>query len=81
MKRNVLLSVLVTILAIITLSACSGLKNKPAHAISFDENTIHHEIQGTGDQTILFIHGWSNTMHVWDAQVAEFSKKILGRHC
>jgi|SRR5689334_714001 len=35
---------------------------------------IHYEVQGKGEPTLVFIHCWSCNRHLWDNQVAEFSK-------
>jgi pimeloyl-ACP methyl ester carboxylesterase len=35
---------------------------------------IHYAVQGKGDPALVFIHCWSCDRHLWDSQVAEFSK-------
>jgi len=35
---------------------------------------IHYEVQGKGEPTLVFVHCWSCNRHLWDNQVAEFSK-------
>jgi len=35
---------------------------------------IHYEVQGKGEPALVFIHCWSCDRHLWDNQVAEFSK-------
>ena len=35
---------------------------------------IHYDVQGKGEPTLVFIHCWSCNRHLWDNQVAEFSK-------
>jgi pimeloyl-ACP methyl ester carboxylesterase len=35
---------------------------------------IHYAVQGKGEPTLVFIHCWSCNRHLWDNQVAEFSK-------
>lgn len=35
---------------------------------------IHYEVQGKGEPALVFIHCWSCNRHLWDDQVAEFSK-------
>ena len=35
---------------------------------------IHYEVQGKGEPTLVFIHCWGCNRHLWDNQVAEFSK-------
>ena len=36
---------------------------------------IHYAVEGKGEPTLVFIHCWSCNRHLWDNQVAEFSKK------
>lgn len=35
---------------------------------------IHYDVQGKGEPTLVFVHCWSCNRHLWDNQVAEFSK-------
>jgi pimeloyl-ACP methyl ester carboxylesterase len=35
---------------------------------------IYYEVQGKGEPALVFIHCWSCNRHLWDNQVAEFSK-------
>jgi len=35
---------------------------------------IHYAVQGKGEPTLVFIHCWGCNRHLWDNQVAEFSK-------
>ncbi len=35
---------------------------------------IHYAVQGKGEPALVFIHCWSCNRHLWDNQVAEFSK-------
>jgi len=35
---------------------------------------IHYEVQGKGEPALVFVHCWSCNRHLWDNQVAEFSK-------
>jgi pimeloyl-ACP methyl ester carboxylesterase len=44
-----------------------------AQITTFDGNNIYTETHGSGDTTLLFIHGWNLTHEFWDDQVAEFS--------
>jgi pimeloyl-ACP methyl ester carboxylesterase len=39
-----------------------------------DGVAIHYAVQGKGEPTLVFIHCWSCNRHLWDNQVAEFSK-------
>jgi len=38
---------------------------------------IHYAVQGKGEPALVFIHCWSCNRHLWDNQVAEFSKTHL----
>ena len=42
---------------------------------SADGTPISYEIFGTGDPTLVFVHGWSCDSRYWRAQVPVFSKK------
>jgi sigma-B regulation protein RsbQ len=35
---------------------------------------IHYAVQGKGEPALVFIHCWACNRHLWDNQVAEFSK-------
>ena len=41
---------------------------------SSDGVPIHYAVQGKGEPALVFIHCWSCNRHLWDNQVAEFSK-------
>ena len=41
---------------------------------SSDGVPIHYTVQGEGDTALVFIHCWACDRHLWDNQVAEFSK-------
>jgi pimeloyl-ACP methyl ester carboxylesterase len=78
MRFLVKLSVIPWLLSFFLIGACSTLKPQPANEIQneiqSDGNLIHYEVQGSSDQTLLFIHGWSNNLHVWDEQIKVFSE-------
>jgi len=44
-------------------------------AYSKDRTPISYEIFGTGEPTLVFVHGWSCDARYWRAQVPVFSKK------
>lgn len=53
-----------------------GCKNEPENvAMSSDGVKISFNVVGKGSPALVFIHGWSNTRIIWDAQVSHFSKK------
>lgn len=47
----------------------------PHVAISKDGTPISYEVFGTGEPTLVFVHGWSCDSRYWRAQVPVFSKK------
>jgi len=47
----------------------------PHIAFSKDGTPISYEIFGVGEQTLVFVHGWSCDARYWRAQVPVFSKK------
>ena len=47
----------------------------PRMASSKDGTPISHEIFGSGEPTLVFVHGWSCDARYWRAQVPEFSRK------
>jgi len=38
------------------------------HTLTVDGTEVH--IDGQGDETLVMLHGWPDTWHLWDAQVA-----------
>lgn len=42
---------------------------------SFDGETISYNVYGSGDITLLFVHGWSCDSRYWREQVPYFAKK------
>lgn len=47
---------------------------KTAVVPASDGVPIHYAVQGKGEPTLVFIHCWGCNRHLWDNQVAEFSK-------
>ena len=47
----------------------------PHMASSKDGTLISHEIFGSGEPTLVFVHGWSCDGRYWRAQIPVFSKK------
>ncbi len=47
----------------------------PHVAVSKDGTPISYEVYGTGDPTLIFVHGWSCDSRYWREQVPEFSKR------
>ncbi len=73
MKRKILCLVGCIISLVVIIYGCT---NEPDNAaISSDGVKISFDIQGEGEPTLVFIHGWSNNRSIWDTQVAHFSQK------
>lgn len=47
----------------------------PQVAISKDGTPISYEVHGSGEPTLVFVHGWSCDSRYWRFQVDEFAKK------
>jgi hypothetical protein len=47
----------------------------PHVVVSRDGNSISYEAYGTGEPTLVFVHGWSCDARYWRAQLSYFSKK------
>ena len=47
----------------------------PAVALSKDGTSISYKIYGSGETTLVFVHGWSCDSRYWQKQVPVFSKK------
>ncbi len=68
--KNYLL--LITILGIALFISCNTEPDNTA--ISSDGVKIKFDVQGEGEPTLVFVHGWSNHKGFWDAQVSHFSE-------
>jgi pimeloyl-ACP methyl ester carboxylesterase len=47
----------------------------PYVAFSKDGTPVSHEVHGSGEPTLVFVHGWSCDARYWRQQVPYFSKK------
>jgi len=62
--------------SIVILFIINGYLNKPITTIdSFDGVRISFDNEGKGEPAIIFVHGWSNTRNIWEAQISHFSEK------
>lgn len=52
----------------------SLLAATPAAAASVDDLEIHSTVQGRGDKTIVFVHGWTCDASSWAGQVPAFAE-------
>ncbi|MBB1466340.1 alpha/beta hydrolase [Vibrio sp. SG41-7] len=72
MKRLILN---ITLLIFMTLSSVSAMahdsKVNYGIAISHDGEQIAYSESGSGDTTLIFIHGWSLDSRLWQNQVSE----------
>lgn len=50
-------------------------ENWPSVAISQDGTPISYEVYGSGETTLVFVHGWSCDSRYWQKQLPVFSKK------
>ncbi|MDO9566696.1 MAG: alpha/beta hydrolase [Candidatus Desulfaltia sp.] len=62
-------------LLILTVGTVPAQTNWPHFATSKDGVLISYEVYGSGDPTLIFVHGWSCDARYWRAQVPVFSKK------
>ena len=57
-----------------TIAICLSLA-APLSAATVDGLEIHSSSAGTGEATVIFIHGWTCDSSSWTAQVPAFAKK------
>ena len=57
-----------------TLAICLSLA-APLSAATVDGLSIHSSTSGTGNATVIFIHGWTCDSSSWTSQVPAFAKK------
>jgi pimeloyl-ACP methyl ester carboxylesterase len=76
MHKFELLAILLAVTAIFTVS-CSPKKpyGKICCVQSFDGETITYNVYGSGDVTLVFVHGWSCDSRYWREQVPIFAKE------
>ena len=63
------------VLLILAVGVTQAQTEWPHVVLSKDGTSISYEISGTGEPTLLFVHGWSCDARYWRAQVPHFSKK------
>jgi len=49
--------------------------NLPHVVLSADNTPISYEVYGTGEPTLVFVHGWSCDSRYWRMQIDHFAKK------
>ncbi len=62
------------VLVLMATTGCRITGKPTSKTITADRNSIHFEVHGTGNPSLVLIHGWSNNLHFWDGQIAELSK-------
>ncbi len=64
---------LLLLLAMALPAAASG--NLPQVVLSRDNTPISYEVYGSGEPTLVFVHGWSGDSRYWRYQIDLFAKK------
>ena len=74
--KNMLKFLLITLLSLSVLVGCANENSYVKHdvAISSDSERIAYSAYGTGETSLIFIHGWSCDSRYWQKQLSEFSK-------
>lgn len=62
-------------LLVLALGALQAQAAWPHVVISRDGTPISYEIHGSGDPTLVFVHGWSCDSRYWRAQIPHFAGK------
>jgi len=64
------------LLVVVTSTACTDKDKKPSHpVVTNDAVNIVYTDTGTGDTTLLFVHGWAINKEYWNDQVSFFSDR------
>ena len=63
------------ILLATTFLSCDQQPESPSSALSSDGVPIHYEVHGSGEPTVVFVHGMSCDRTYWDEQVPYFSER------
>jgi pimeloyl-ACP methyl ester carboxylesterase len=71
--RNILIAIIYVISIILVGIDCKSEPNNIA--TSTDGVKISFSQQGSGETSIVFVHGWSNNKSIWDDQMSHFSEK------
>jgi pimeloyl-ACP methyl ester carboxylesterase len=67
-------------LAVVVVFACASRAAEPridgkSHYANFGSNKVHYVTTGTGDKTLVFIHGWSGNGNLWNEQAPAVASK------
>ncbi|MHC4951335.1 MAG: alpha/beta fold hydrolase [Planctomycetota bacterium] len=67
------LQLLSALLCISLLPGCGGKNSAPqSHYADYNGHKVHYQVEGSGDKTIVFIHGWSCDTEFWKYQTPAF---------
>ncbi|MCD6249295.1 MAG: alpha/beta hydrolase [candidate division Zixibacteria bacterium] len=81
-NKSVIGIILLVVILVVALSACVQKVEKPAviesavvvdSVASEDGVMIYYDVQGEGDRTLVFVHGWSCDRSYWDGQVSNLA--------
>lgn len=56
--------------------APAEIKSGQSHSAQLDGNKIHYTVYGSGEPTVVFIHGWACDETVWSGQSASLGDKM-----
>jgi pimeloyl-ACP methyl ester carboxylesterase len=60
---------------LLTFGAVHAQAQAPLVVPSRDGTPISYEVHGSGEPTLIFVHGWSCNARYWDGQVPHFAKQ------
>src|SRR3972149_3135128 len=68
---------IISAMMVVFIASCSTKApyGQPCCVQSFDGEMISYNVYGSGDVTLLFVHGWSCDSRYWREQVPYFAKK------
>jgi pimeloyl-ACP methyl ester carboxylesterase len=70
------LSSLLTALLLLTMTSGTGVAASwPQFVLSKDNTPISYEVYGSGEPTLVFVHGWSGDARYWRMQIDHFAQK------
>lgn len=73
--KGTLIQVAAIMLLILVCGTALAQTGWPGVALSKDGTPIAYEVQGSGETTMVFVHGWSCDARYWRMQVPAFSNK------
>jgi len=54
----------------------SGFARTTSFFVKLGTNRVHYVSLGQGPQTLVLVHGWAGSTHVWNSQVPMFQNKL-----